>query len=130
MAPHHLDELARSSTFLARLREKVLVFGGAMGTGIQSYNLTPDDFGGLDGCNEYLCHTRPQIIQELHRRHFAAGADVVITNSFGSSSIVLAEYGLADQTYELSRSSAALAREVADDFSAGSWPRFVAGASS
>lgn len=120
--------MTEHSPFLNRLREKVLVFGGGLGTGIQSLNLTPDDFGGLDGCNEYLCETRPQLIQELHRGHFANGADVVITNSFGSAGIVLAEYGLESKTYELSRQSAALAKFVADDFSTDGWPRFVAGA--
>jgi len=104
------------------------VFGGGVGTGLQTLNLTPDDFGGLDGCNEYLCETRPAIVQELARGHFAQGADVVVTNSFGSAQIVLAEYGLEDKTYELSRQSAALVRAVADDFSSDGWPRFVAGA--
>ena len=113
--------------FRARLREKVLIFGGAMGTSIQSRNLSPDDFNGLDGCNEYLCLTRPQIIQEIHSAFLEAGSDLIITNSFGCASYVLGEYGLAEQAYEISRVSAELARGVADDFSARSFPRFVAG---
>jgi 5-methyltetrahydrofolate--homocysteine methyltransferase len=115
------------SMFLKRLKEKVIIFDGAMGTMIQSYNLSADDFRGLDGCNEYLCDTRPEIIKEIHAAYFAAGCDVVETNSFGSSGIVLAEYGIADQAYDLSRKSAEIAVEVARDFSTKSWPRFVAG---
>ena len=104
------------------------MFGGAMGTGIQAKNLSPDDFAGLDGCNEFLVETRPTLISELHAAHFEAGADIVITNSFGSTSLVLAEYGIGEKAYDLSRRSAELARAAADDFSEESWPRFVAGA--
>jgi 5-methyltetrahydrofolate--homocysteine methyltransferase len=99
-----------------------------MGTSIQGYSLTPDDFGGLDGCNEYLCATKPDLIQKIHASFFDVGADTVITNSFGSASIVLAEYGIAEQAYDLSKKSAELARKVADDYSSRSWPRFVSGA--
>ncbi len=113
--------------FLNRLREKVIVVDGAMGTTIQSYNLTADDFEGLDGCNELLCVSRPKIIQEIHSSFFDAGADVVETNSFGSASVVLAEYDIAERAYEISKQSALLARQVADDFSSRSWPRYVSG---
>lgn len=99
-----------------------------MGTSIQNFAPTPDDYGGLDGCNEYLCFTKPDLIKRIHASFFEVGADTVITNSFGSSSIVLAEYDIADQAYELSKRSAVLAREVADDFASRSWPRFVSGA--
>lgn len=99
-----------------------------MGTSIQSFSPTIDDYGGLDGCNEYLCHTRPELIKEIHASFFEVGADSVITNSFGSSSVVLAEYGIADQAYALSKKSAELAREVADQYSSGAWPRFVSAA--
>lgn len=115
------------SRFLQRLNEKVIVFDGAMGTMLQGYNLTPDDFAGLDGCNEYLNVTRPNVVKEIHAAYFEAGADIVETNTFGSSSIVLAEYDIADQAYEISKKSAQLAREVADDFSKKSWQRFVSG---
>ncbi len=117
-----------NSRFLARLREKIIIADGAMGTMIQQRGLVADDFAGLDGCNEYLNSTRPQIIQEIHAAYFEAGADLVETNSFGSSSVVLAEYGIADQAFEISRQAAAIARVVADDFSSRSWPRYVAGA--
>ncbi|MBN8550229.1 MAG: methionine synthase [Deltaproteobacteria bacterium] len=117
-----------NSRFLQRVREKVIIFGGAMGTSIQSFSPTPDDFAGLDGCNEYLCETRPELIKQIHASFFEIGADSVITNSFGSASVVLAEYGIAEKAYELSKKSAELARAVADDYSSGAWPRFVSGA--
>lgn len=116
-----------TSKLLSRLREKVIIADGAMGTMIQQRFLTPDDFAGLDGCNEYLNITRPHVISAIHEAYFEAGADIVETNSFGSSSVVLAEYGIADQAFEISKRAAQLARQVADDFSAKSWPRFVAG---
>lgn len=116
------------SPFLHRLQEKVIVFGGAMGTSIQHRNPSVDDFHGLDGCNEYLCISKPTLIKEIHAAMFEVGCDTVITNSFGSSEIVLAEYGIADKAYELSKISAQLAREVADDFGAKTFPRFVCGA--
>lgn len=81
--------------FLSALDERVLLFDGAMGTTIQRFELTSADFGGkmYDGCNELLCLTRPDIIERIHRSYLEAGADVIETNSFGSSAIVLAEYG-------------------------------------
>ncbi|MBX7143621.1 MAG: methionine synthase [Oligoflexia bacterium] len=116
-----------NSKFLARLREKIIIGDGAMGTMIQSFGLTADDFAGLDGCNEYLNVTRPQVVQGIYEAYFEAGADIIETNTFGSSRLVLAEYGLADQAFDISKRSAQLARQVADDFSSRSWPRFVAG---
>lgn len=116
-----------NSLFLKRSLEKVIIADGAMGTMIQQRNLSADDFGGLDGCNENLVLTRPDVIREIHAAYFAAGADLVETNTFGSSEIVLAEYDLGPKAYEISKVAAQLARGVADDFSKGSWPRFVAG---
>lgn len=116
-----------SDRFLKRLREKVLVFDGAMGTTIQARNLNPDDFGGLDGCNENLVITRPEIVKDIHATFFDVGADVVETNTFGSSAVVLAEYGIGEQSYVISKRAAELAKSVANDFSSGAWPRFVAG---
>jgi len=116
-----------NSSFLKRLNEKIIVADGAMGTMIQECNLTPDDFEGLDGCNEYLVKTRPKIIQEIHAKYLEVGADVIQSNTFGSSQIVLNEYDIGDQAYSLSKQAAALAREVANDFSSSSWPRFVYG---
>ncbi len=115
--------------FLAALDERVLLFDGAMGTTIQRYELSADDFGGkqFDGCNEILCQTRPDIIAAIHRDYLEAGADVIETNSFGSSAIVLAEYGIADRSYQLSRAAAELARWAADQASSPDRRRFVAG---
>lgn len=113
--------------FLTRLREKVIIADGAMGTRIQTLNLSPDDFEGLDGCNEYLVITRPHIIKDIHASYFAVGADLIQTDSFGSAAFVLGEYGVGDRAYEISRRSAEIAREVADEFSSPNWPRFVSG---
>lgn len=98
-----------------------------MGTMIQERNLSADDFHGLDGCNEYLCKSRPDVIRDIHAAYFEAGCDAVETNSFGSSAIVLAEYGIADQAYDLSKRSAEIACEVAKQYSTQGWPRFVSG---
>lgn len=115
--------------FLDRLREKIIVFDGATGTHLQGQNLTADDFGGeqYNGCNEILVVTRPSAVELVHQDYLAAGADVIETNSFGSASIVLAEYGIAHRAYELSRASAEIARRVAADFSTPAHPRYVAG---
>ncbi len=113
--------------FLAALKQRVLVCDGAMGTMLQRAGLTVDDFAGKDGCNEILCETRPKAVADVHAAYFAAGADIVETNSFGSTSLVLAEYGIADRAYDLSRLSAQIARQVADSYSTTDWPRFVAG---
>jgi 5-methyltetrahydrofolate--homocysteine methyltransferase len=116
-------------SFAEMVKEKVLVFDGAMGTHLQGQDLTADDFGGehLNGCNEYLVISKPSAVEAVHRDYLDAGCDVIETNSFGSTSIVLAEYNLADRAYELSVKSARIARGVADAFSTPSHPRFVAG---
>ncbi len=100
-----------------------------MGTTLQKYSLTADDFGGrdLEGCNEHLVFTRPDVIEEIHSRFFEVGADIVETNTFGSSPIVLEEYNLADKCYELNKVAAELARKAALKFSTPEKPRFVAG---
>lgn len=115
------------SDLLQRIKEKVIIVDGAMGTSIQNLNLSADDFHGLDGCNEYLVHSKPQIIKDIHNSYLEVGADIIMTNSFGSAPIVLAEYDIADQAYELSKKSAQLAKEVVADYSSGSWPRYVSG---
>ena len=78
------------------LATRILVLDGAMGTMLQARNLTAQDFGGaaLEGCNEYLVKTRPDVIESIHRAYFAAGADMVETNSFGGTALVLAEYNV------------------------------------
>ncbi len=117
--------------FLETAKQRTIIFDGAMGTSLFSYDLTAQDYGGeeYEGCPEQLNVHRPDIIQEIHTRFFEAGADVVETNTFGSSRLVLGEYGLEDKAYEISKLAASLAREVADKFTAREpqKPRFVAG---
>jgi 5-methyltetrahydrofolate--homocysteine methyltransferase len=121
-----------SNPFLTRLHHPdrpLLVFDGAMGTNIQAQNLTAADFGGAEyeGCNEYLVITKPEAIAKVHRDFLAAGADVIETDTFGSSPLVLAEYNLADQAYTLSKTAAELAKQCTAEFSTPEKPRFVAG---
>ncbi|WP_008311606.1 methionine synthase [Leptolyngbya sp. PCC 6406] len=118
--------------FLDRLHSPehpVIVFDGAMGTNLQVQNLTAADFGGpeYEGCNEYLVITHPEAVKTVHRDFLAAGADVIETDTFGGTSIVLAEYDLADRAYELNKVAASLAKSVAQDYSTPEKPRFVAG---
>ncbi|HYP53871.1 MAG TPA: methionine synthase, partial [Pyrinomonadaceae bacterium] len=115
------------SDFLKALQERVVVFDGAMGTNIQSQNLSPDDFAGLDGCNEILVETKPEAVERVHAGFLEVGCDVVETDSFGSTSVVLAEYDIAHRAYELNFKAAELARRVASDFSTRERPRWVAG---
>lgn len=112
--------------FLDLCKEKIVFFDGAMGTSIQSHPLSLDDFHGLEGCNEILVKTKPQVIKEIHESFLKVGADVIETNSFGTNSIVLAEYDIANMAYELNYTSAKLAKEIANDFNYLK-PRFVAG---
>ena len=115
--------------FLYLLKEKVIVFDGAMGTHLQGQNLTADDFGGesLSGCNEILALSRPSAVVNVHRDYLAAGCDVVETNTFGSSPIVLAEYDCASRAYEITLANARIAKQTAREFSTAAHPRFVAG---
>ncbi|MDB9426392.1 methionine synthase [Microcystis aeruginosa CS-564/01] len=110
-------------------KHPVLVFDGAMGTSLQSQNLTAEDFGGpeYEGCNEYLVHTKPSAVAKVHEAFLAVGADVIETDTFGGTSIVLAEYDLADQAYYLNKSAAELAKACANKYSTPEKPRFVAG---
>src|SRR4030088_1699093 len=91
------------------LAQRILVRDGAMGTMLQQRDLTAADFGGpaLEGCNENLVRTRPDVVLDIHRRYFEAGSDIVETNSFGGASIVLAEYGLARDAHFLNKRGAA-----------------------
>ena len=113
--------------YLKELGQRVLVYDGAMGTSVQKHNLTPEDFWGKEGCNELLVLSRPDVIRSVHAAFLDAGCDVIETDSFGSTSIVLAEYGLEDRTRELNLAAASLARSVADEYSTPEKPRFVAG---
>lgn len=111
------------------LQEKIVVFDGAMGTSLQKRRLVAEDFGGpeLEGCNENLVITRPGVIEDVHRQFLEAGADVIETNTFGGTRLVLSEYGLQDRADEINRAAARLARRVADEFSLSGKPRYVAG---
>ncbi|MBI2070921.1 MAG: methionine synthase [Elusimicrobia bacterium] len=111
------------------LHGRILVVDGAMGTMIQARDLKAEDFGGpaLEGCNENLNITRPDVIREIHEAYLEAGADIVETNSFGSTRTVLAEYALADRALEISRAAAQIARQAADKYSTKDKPRFAAG---
>lgn len=111
------------------LAKRILILDGAMGTMIQQRDLTEDDFGGAeyDGCNEYLVETRPDVIRSIHAEYLAAGADIVSTDTFGATPLVLAEYGLEQHAQTLNQRAAELARAAADASSTPVWPRFVAG---
>ena len=119
----------RTVELLALMRERILVIDGAMGTMLQSRDLGPDDFGGVDfeGCNENLVMTRPDVILDVHRQYLSAGADIIETDTFSGAPVVLAEYGLADCARELNRRAAELAARAVEELAAGDRPRFVAG---
>ncbi len=123
------DAAQRTEELLGFLAEHVLVMDGATGTGVQARDLSAADFGGpdLEGCNEHLVLTRPDVVADLHASYFDAGADMVETNTFGGTPLVLAEYGLADKAFELNREAARIAREVAERCRQTDRPRFVAG---
>lgn len=116
-------------TFREQLSRKILILDGAMGTMLQQANLTADDFGGeaYDGCNELLNLTRPDLIRSIHEKYLEAGADIVETNTFGATSVVLAEYDVAEKDLEVNIAAARLAKEAVDAYSTAEWPRYVAG---
>ncbi|MGH8985396.1 MAG: homocysteine S-methyltransferase family protein, partial [Acidimicrobiia bacterium] len=115
--------------FLDVLRERVLFFDGAFGTWVQDQELTADDFGGpeLEGCNENLVLTRPDLIARMHSSFFDVGVDAVETATFGSFPVVLAEYGIPERTFELNEDAARIAKEVASGYATPDRPRFVIG---
>jgi 5-methyltetrahydrofolate--homocysteine methyltransferase len=115
-----------SSAYIEAVHDGIVVFDGATGTNLQALGLGEDDFGGpaLEGCNEMLCLTRPEVIAELHRSFFEVGCQVVETDSFGSLPWVLAEYGIGGRSRELALAAASIARDVADGYGPG---HFVAG---
>ncbi|MGG4483318.1 methionine synthase [Paenibacillus illinoisensis] len=112
------------------LKQRILILDGAMGTMIQQVDLTGADFGGedLDGCNEMLVLTRPELIQRIHEEYLEAGADLIETNTFGATSVVLAEYDIQDRAREINLEAARIARAAADRFSTPDSPRYVVGA--
>ena len=111
------------------LAQRLLVMDGAMGTAIQNKNLGPNDFGGeeYEGCNEYLIITKPDVIKDIHQSYLQAGADIIETNTFGGTPVVLAEYHLAHEARRINKEGAALALEAALAESTPEKPRFVAG---
>jgi len=113
--------------FLQTVKERVVVYDGAMGTNIQTRNPSLDDYWGKENCSEVLVLSRPDIIRDIHADFFKAGCDIVETDTFGGSRIVLGEFELADRVREINVKAAQLAREVAQQFSTKDRPRFVAG---
>ena len=117
----------RAMKLKERLQNGPLLLDGAAGTWLQGQTITPEQWGTVEGCNEWLNLSAPDIIRGLHRAYLEAGSDAVETNSFGASPITLGEYDLADRAYEISKAAAALARECADEFSTPDQPRYVFG---
>ncbi|MFF2754844.1 methionine synthase [Psychrobacillus sp. NPDC058041] len=113
-----------------QLQNRILIIDGAMGTMIQNANLSPEDFGGeeYEGCNEYLNIVNPNVIERIHREYLGAGADIICTNTFGGTPVVLNEYDLGNEAYEINFRAAQIAKNCTAAFSTPEWPRFVAGA--
>src|SRR5262245_29837528 len=118
-----------SHSYLDVARERVVIYDGAFGTGVQEKNLTADAFGGpvLEGWNEMLAFTRPDVIRALLANYLAAGVDVLETCTFGAFGTPLGEYGIADKAYEINLEAAKIARDVADSYATPDKPRFVSG---
>ena len=119
----------QKSGYLDAINERVVVFDGAFGTYVQDQDLSADDFGGehLEGCNELLAVTRPDLIAQMHEDFLKVGVDALETATFGSFSTVLTEYGIADRAYEVTLAAARIAREVANSFESDGRSRYVAG---
>jgi 5-methyltetrahydrofolate--homocysteine methyltransferase len=113
--------------FLQVVKERVVVYDGAMGTNIQLRNPSLDDYWGKENCSEVLVLSRPDIIRDIHAAFFAVGCDIVETNTFGGTRVVLSEFDLKERVAEINIAAAKLAREVAAQFSTRERPRFVAG---
>ena len=120
-------DTARAAALRAALATRVVVADGAMGTMLQVHDLTLDDFAGLEGCNEILNVTRPDVVRAVHDAYFAVGVDAVETNTFGANLANLGEYDIPERIEELAREGARLAREVADAYSTPGGPRWVLG---
>ena len=127
--PNGPSQRERAEALKEVLAERILVLDGATGTWLQGQKLSAADFGGpeLEGCNENLVFTRPDVVRRMHEEYFAAGADMVETDTFGGTPLVLAEYGLADEALEQNRRAAEIAREAAAAASTAARPRFVLG---
>ena len=123
------DTEARTRRLQGALAKRILVLDGATGTAMQSLDLGPEHFGGeeLEGCNEILVASHEEACLFVHRQYLEAGADIVETNTFGGTPLVLAEYGLADRTFELNKRAAELSRQACSEFDTPEKPRFVCG---
>ena len=124
-----MDGMSRIDKLKSLLSERILVIDGAVGTAVQALDLGPDEFGGpeFEGCNEYLVITRPDSIAGIHQSYLDAGADILETDTFGATAVVLEEYGLAHEARRINREAAQIARGLADSASTDDKPRFVAG---
>ncbi len=127
-----MESSERINELKSLLGQRILITDGAMGTQIQARGLGPEDFGGeeYEGCNEYLNITRPDVIEDIHRGYLDAGADIIQTNTFGATALVLGEYDLAHEARRINREAATIARRAADEATTGDpdKPRFVYGA--
>src|SRR5690606_22529742 len=124
------ERIYTNRRYLDAIEDHVVIFDGAMGTSIQKYNLTAEDFGGeqYEGCNDYLVITRPDVIEEIHESFLAVGSEAVETNTFRANRLTLGEYGLGDRVNEINRTAAQIARRAGDSAArATGIPRFVAG---
>jgi 5-methyltetrahydrofolate--homocysteine methyltransferase len=119
----------KDQSFQKRLQSHILVLDGAMGTMLQNKDLTAEDFGGehYEGCNEYLNVTAPNVIKDIHEAYLQAGADIIETNTFGATNIVLADYDLQHLAIEINEKAAVIAKLAAQKYSTEAWPRYVAG---
>ncbi|HZH34829.1 MAG TPA: methionine synthase, partial [Pyrinomonadaceae bacterium] len=124
-----MSDNTKRNNFLDILKERIIVFDGAMGTNLQVQNLTLEDYGGaqFEGCPEYLLISKPEAIETVHSAFLEVGCDVIETNSFGATPHVLAEYQIPEMAFDLNVKAAQLAKRIANDFSTTAKPRFVAG---
>ena len=115
--------------YLQRDDKPIIIFDGGTGTSFQNMNLTSSDFGGeeLEGCNENLVLSNPKAVEAVHKSFLEAGCDVIETNTFGASSVVLEEYNIADKAYEINKKAAVIAKSCVRSFSTNENPKFVAG---
>src|SRR5579875_2701506 len=127
MAMTYADRPAYDTDLLTTLSKRVVIGDGAMGTQLQAADLTLDDFRGLEGCNEILNETRPDVLETIHRAYFEAGADAVETNTFGCNLSNLGDYDIADRIRDLAHRGTVIARRVADELSTSDRKRYVLG---